>query len=64
MNKELVRLHDGVNKVFITKENDTWKFFLCETYGEAKSLKIALTEIGNHCEIDENNYGWFVRVKK
>lgn len=64
MNKDLVRLRDGVNKVFFTEENDTWKFFMCETYEEAKSLKITLTEIGKYCEIDDNRRGWYVRMKK
>lgn len=61
---EKITLSNGRVASFITSENDTWKFFLCETYEEAKSLKIALTENGNYCEIDDNSHGWFVRVKK
>lgn len=61
---EKIQLSDGRVKSFITSENDSWKFYLCDTYEEAQSLHMTLTEIGNHCEIDDNSRGWFVRVKK
>jgi hypothetical protein len=61
---EKIKLSNGVEKSFITAENDTWKFFYCDTYEEASELSLTLTEIGNHCEVDDNSHGWFVRVKK
>ena len=61
---EKVTLSNGRIESFPTSENDYWKFFLCETYGEAVDLQTTMTEIGNHCEIGDSRHGWFVRVKK
>lgn len=61
---EKVTLSNGRVASFPTSQNDYWKFYSCETYEEAVDLQTTMTEIGNHCEIDENSYGWYVRVKK
>lgn len=61
---EKITLSNGVIKSYITNENDSYKFYLCDTYNDAVSLKITLTEIGNNCEVGDNSRGWFVRVKK
>ncbi len=64
MEKIKIILSNGRAESFITSENETYKFYRCETYNNAIELSITLTEIGNHCEIGEDNHGWFVRVKK
>ena len=61
---EKIKLSDGRIESFPTSENETWKFYLCGTYELAASLHMTLTDLGNHCEIDDDSYGWFVRVKK
>lgn len=61
---EKIRLSNGKWESFITTQNETWKFYLCDTYDQAKELKLTLSELGNHCEIGDNSHGWFVRVKK
>lgn len=60
---EKVTLSNGRIESFLTSQNDYWKFFLCETYQQAVSLKNTLTEIGKYCEIGDSRHGWFVREK-
>lgn len=59
-----IKMSNGKWKSFLRDENDSFTFYYCETFKEAKSLHMTLTEIGNHCEIGDNSHGWFVRVKK
>ena len=61
---EKIRLSNGKFESFITSQNETWKYYLCDSYEQAKELKITLSELGNICEIHENRYGWYLRVKK
>lgn len=45
-------------------ENDTYKFYRCDTYNDAVELKNELTDQGHDCAIGEDSRSWFVRVKK
>lgn len=47
-----------------SSENDAYRFYRCETYGEAVSLRAALTGMGNECAVGEDSRGWYVRVRK
>ena len=60
----IIKLSDGTEKRFITNENDYYKFYMCDTFGEAQSLVMVLTERGEQCEIADCRRGWYVRVKK
>lgn len=61
---ENITLHNGTEKRFeVSAENDTYKFYRCETYNDAVSLQMTLTDIGNVCSLGEDSRGWFVRVK-
>lgn len=61
---EKIQLTNGTEVSFPTAENDSWKFYYCDTYEEAQELRRTLTERGKYCEIDDNRLGWFVRVRK
>ena len=59
-----IKLTNGKEKSFPTSENDSYKFYRCETYWEANELQLTLQDIGNVCHISEDSRGWHVRVNK
>ena len=62
---EEITLTDGRKVAFITQENDTYKFYLCETNAEASALNATLVGLGNQSTVDFSAaWGWFVRVRK
>jgi hypothetical protein len=62
---EHITLSDGRKVAFVTTENDTYKFYLCETCAEASDLNTTLVGLGNQCAVDfSQSLGWFVRVRK
>ena len=62
---EHITLSDGRKVAFITTENDTYKFYLCENNAEASELNATLVGLGNQCSVDfSQSLGWFVRVRK
>ena len=62
---ERIVLNNGKTESFIVTENDTYKFYLCETNAEAAELNSTLVGIGNQSCVDFScSLGWFVRVHK
>lgn len=62
---ERITLLNGKTEAFIVTENDSYKFYLCETNAEAAELNATLISIGNQSTVDfSSSLGWFVRVKK
>ena len=65
MEVKSITLHNGkAIPLAASSENDTYRFYRCENYGDAVSLHITLTDIGNECAVGEDTRGWYVRVKK
>ena len=62
--KCVIKLNNDVEKAFPTSENETYRFYRCLSFDEAVSLQMTLTDLGNACTIDDDTYGWFVRVNK
>ena len=62
---EKITLSNGKTESFIVTENDTYKFYLCETNAEAAELNATLVGLGNQSAVDfSRSLGWFVRVRK